>query len=93
MGKSRQTRKERKYLKAGDLVETVNYLYGSLVDGMPAIPYRDHFPDLGEIGLILSVKRRTKRDSASSCVILFRERKFRFDGVYWKSFKRIEQKF
>ena len=91
MGKPSQTRKERKYLKAGDLVETVKSMYGRPVETKRASYEMMHVPTIGCVGLILSVKRMTKRDHQSECVILFGEQKFRFEGVYWEAFKRIER--
>lgn len=109
MGKPNQTRKEKKYLKAGDLVETVKLMWGHPLDGLASTVSWHETPKIGSIGLILSVKGMTKRDPSkagtlkapvrstgldrqSSCVILFGERKWRFDGDYWACFKRIEQK-
>jgi len=94
MGKPSQTRKERKYLKAGDLVEQVMLMWGQPLDNLPLVwnSLNEGFPGIGGIGLVLSVKRMTKRDRNSSCVILIGERKIRYDGPYWEAFKRIEQK-
>lgn len=93
MGKPSQTRKEKKYLKPGDLVEQVKLMWGHPLDGRPIAwsALDENFQGLGAIGLILSVKRMTKRDRNSSCVILLGERKIRFDGCYWEAFKRIER--
>lgn len=93
MGKPSQTRKQKKYLKTGDLVEVVKYIYGSSAGSvLDLLDYNDHFPELREIGLILSVKRKTKRaPRQSECVILFGERKLKFAGYYWEAFKRIEK--
>lgn len=93
MGKPRLTRKEKKYLKPGDLVETVKSMYGRPVETKRSSYEMMYVPKIGQVGLILSVKRMTKRDhqSESECVILFGEQKFRFEGAYWEAFKRIER--
>jgi len=92
MGKPRQ--KNLKYLKAGDLVRVIDTVHGTMV-GTGHQGYKwfeDRHPSkTGEIGIILSVVRRTKRNYDTECIALFGERTLRFQGPYWNYFKRINK--